>query len=536
MTRVDSKDPSLEVSAASSITVAEPPYHILSKRQKWNLVIFVSLAGAFSPLSSNIYFPSIATISHDLHVDSSLVALTITVYMIVQGIAPSLFGTFSDTCGRRLTFAISLTIYTAANLALAFTSSYPMLMVLRGVQAGGSAATISISAGVIADIASPHERGGFMGTNAGVRYVKLFDFDTSFWITALIMNSMTGQALGPIIGGLLNSAWGFRSIFWLLFVMSVIVLSALLIFLPETQRSIAGNGSIPLSGFQKPFIYTFKPPKAWKEEPNADGKETINRPSQQPRAKISFKKAFAPMVYLFEKDIAALLAWGAVAYTAWSMVTSSTTTLLLHSFPFLTQWQIGLCFLPNGLGCICGSLGTGWLLDHSFRHAQARFKEEHGIPAQESVVSRSDFPYIKARLRLVPLFSVILMVSLVLYGPSFEFNDIHRYFTPNLAAPLILQFIIAFSATAIFNINSTVLIDCFPDRPASATALNNLCRCLLGAAGVSVIQPLINALRAMRSFSIVSGAVLLCMPLIWVEWKWGEKWRREREKRLMGDN
>lgn len=172
MTRFDSTDAPFEASASSSITEAEPPYHILSKKQKWNLVIFVSLAGAFSPLSSNIYFPSIATISHDLNVDSSLVALTITVYMVVQGLAPSLFGTFSDTCGRRLTFAISLTIYTAANLALAFTSSYPMLMVLRGVQAAGSAATISISAGVIADIASPDERGGFMGTNAGVRLVK----------------------------------------------------------------------------------------------------------------------------------------------------------------------------------------------------------------------------------------------------------------------------------------------------------------------------------------------------------------------------
>jgi MFS family permease len=347
------------------------------------------------------------------------------------------------------------------------------------------------------------------------------------------MNSMTGQAIGPIIGGLLNSEWGFRSIFWLLFVMSVIVLGALLIFLPETQRSIAGNGSIPLSGFQKPLIYALKPPEAWKDS-RADQKAeaATNRPSQQPRAKISFKKAFAPMVYLFEKDIATLLAWGAVAYTAWSMVTSSTTTLLLHSFPFLTQWQIGLCFLPNGLGCICGSLSTSWLLDHSFRHAQARFKEEHGIPEHESVVRRSDFPGVKVRLRHVPLFSVILIVSLVLYGPSFEINDLHKYFVANLAAPLILQFIIAFTATAIFNINSTVLIDCFPDRPASATALNNLCRCLLGAAGVSAIQPLINAVRAMRAFTIVSGMVLLCTPLIWVEWKWGEKWRREREKRL----
>lgn len=158
-------------SVASASPKDDPPYHILSKKQKWNLVVFVSMAGAFSPLSSNIYFPAIDTISTDLGVSATLVALTITVYMVAQGIAPSVFGTFSDTFGRRLTFTISLTIYTLANLALAFTSSYPMLMVLRGLQAAGSAATISISAGVIADIACPGERGGFMGTNAGVRYV-----------------------------------------------------------------------------------------------------------------------------------------------------------------------------------------------------------------------------------------------------------------------------------------------------------------------------------------------------------------------------
>lgn len=150
----------------------QTPYHILSKRQKWNLVIFVSLAASFSPLSSNIYFPAIDTISKDLGVNVTFIALTITVYMVVQGIAPSLLGAFSETYGRRLTFAITLTIYTAANLALAFTSNYPMLMVLRGFQAAGSAATISISAGVIADIACPQERGRFIGTNAGVRYVR----------------------------------------------------------------------------------------------------------------------------------------------------------------------------------------------------------------------------------------------------------------------------------------------------------------------------------------------------------------------------
>ncbi|KAL2871161.1 major facilitator superfamily domain-containing protein [Aspergillus lucknowensis] len=480
------------MSSSSTNSDHAEPYHVLSKRQKWNLVFFVSLAGAFSPLSSNIYFPAIDTISQDLGVNASLVALTITVYMVVQGIAPSLFGALSDASGRRIAFSVSLAIYTVANLALAFTSNYPMLMVLRGLQAAGSAATISISAGVIADIACPGERGRFMGTNAGVR--------------------MTGQAFRPIIGGLLNSAWGFRSIFWLLFVLSVIVLVALLVFLPETQRSIAGNGSIPLSGLHKPLAYVFSPPKAWTEH------------------------ILHPLAYIFEKDIAALLAWGAVAYTAWSMVTSSTTTLLLHGFPFLTEWQLGLCFLPNGAGCIAGSLSTGWLLDQSFKRVEARYKARHGIPPEEHNVAGAgsdtrDFPYIRARLRLMPLYSAVLVVCLAAYGPSFEFNDLHRYFTPNLAAPLILQFLIAFSATAIFNVNSTVLVDCFPDRAAGATALNNLVRCLLGAAGVSVVQPLIGAVRAMRAFFIVAGVVALCTPLIWVEWRWGERWRREREGR-----
>lgn len=146
-----------------------PPYHIFTRRQKWNLVYLVSLAGSFSPLSSNIYFPAVDTIATELGVSASLVALTITVYMVVQGIAPSIFGAVSDTGGRRLAFMLTLSVYTASNLALAFTSNYAMLMVLRGLQAAGSAATISISAGVISDIADPNERGGFMGTNAGIR-------------------------------------------------------------------------------------------------------------------------------------------------------------------------------------------------------------------------------------------------------------------------------------------------------------------------------------------------------------------------------
>lgn len=89
------------------------PRHIFSKHKKWMTVYMVSLGGAFSALSSNIYFPAIDTISKDLRVSATDVGFTITVYMIVQGIAPSLYGSISDSRGRRITFVIALVVYLA---------------------------------------------------------------------------------------------------------------------------------------------------------------------------------------------------------------------------------------------------------------------------------------------------------------------------------------------------------------------------------------------------------------------------------------
>ncbi|KAJ4083951.1 hypothetical protein NW760_014963 [Fusarium oxysporum] len=474
------------------------PRHIFSKHKKWMTVYMVSLGGAFSALSSNIYFPAIDTISKDLRVSATDVGFTITVYMIVQGIAPSLYGSISDSRGRRITFVIALVVYLAANVSLAFTSNLAMLVVLRGLQAAGSAATISISTGVIADIAEPDERAGFMGTNAGIR--------------------MIGQAIGPVIGGLLNSEWGFRSIFWFLFVFSALVLLGLLVFLPETQRRIAGNGNVPLRGFYKPWSYFFYPPKEWRNAPT---------PPAPKLEKLSWKTIIEPLTYILRKDILVLLSWGALVYTIWSMVTSSTTTVLLKTFPDLTQWQVGLCFLPNGIGCVFGSVCTGQLMDRAFKRAEARYKQEHGL-ANVDVKSRQDFPFERVRLSLMPYFSVIFIVAMALYGPSYEFNDLRRHFAGNLVASLGLQFIIASTATAIFNINSTILVDCFPYNSAGATATNNLCRCLLGAVGVSVIQPMITKLKIRNAFLVLTAIAVFFSPLVWVQWRMAEKWRRKR--------
>lgn len=74
----------------------------------------------------------------------SLATLTVTVYMIVQGIAPSFWGSFSDVIGRRSIFIGTFIVYMIANIALGVSTNYAQLMAFRAIQAAGSAATISI--------------------------------------------------------------------------------------------------------------------------------------------------------------------------------------------------------------------------------------------------------------------------------------------------------------------------------------------------------------------------------------------------------
>ena len=123
----------------------------------------------------------------------------------------------------------------------------------------------------------------------------------------------------------------------------------------------------------------------------------------------------------------------------------------------------------------------------------------------------------------------VFIFTTTLYGASYELNDVNRAAIANLIISLVLQFFIAFAATAINSVNSAMLVDCFPTGGAGASAVSILARCTLGAVGVSVIQPMIDAIDIRNTFVILASIVAAWSPLVWIEWKWGETWRLERE-------
>jgi multidrug resistance protein len=293
------------------------------KYQKLFIVVMVTLASFFSPLSGQIYYPVMPTLVNNYHLTTALVNLTVTTYMMLQGLAPSFMGTFADNGGRRPAYIIAFAIYTAANIGLALQNSFAALLVLRCIQSAGSSGTIAFGYGVIADIATPAERGKYIGPmSAGV---------------------MVAPALAPVIGGLLSRFLGWRSVFWFLTIVSGGYLLVYLVTTPETARAIVGNGRRPPKEWWRMSLVQYVAGR--RRARMTPGEVNRGQSEQGPRSsKLRFPNPLASVAILLEKDALIIISFvGLVMFGNVALLTS-TPNLFPRLYGF-NELQVGLCFL-----------------------------------------------------------------------------------------------------------------------------------------------------------------------------------------------
>ncbi|KAI3325370.1 MFS general substrate transporter [Xylariaceae sp. AK1471] len=464
------------------------PYSIFDKRQKWLIVLIASTAATFSGFASNIYFPALSTIADEFNVSLELINLTVTSYLIFQGIAPSFWGPLSDVKGRRLTYCCTFLVFLGACVGLAESKNYATLIVLRSLQSAGSASTIAIGAGVIGDITTREERGGFMGMfQAGL---------------------LAPVAIGPVIGGALTTL-GWRAIFWFLTIYSGVFLVLLIILFPETLRSAVSNGGaspshliarFPLTIYQKTTKVKFSPQAAQV-------------------AKTSRIDLTGPFRILFSKQAAPIIVFLGIYYAVWQMTITAMSTLFQSHYG-LTETQTGLTYIANGVGSIIGTLITGNILDADYRRVKARHESRAGQDDHDNAT----FPIEMARLRLVPIFAGLQCASVLAFGWTIQYSQ-----RVHIAVPIITTFITGWTLVSTQSVIMTYLIDVFPDQKAGASASMNLARCLLAAGGTSIVMPLINAVGVGLTFTITVAALLVALVGIGIQWRYGGKWRLEAD-------
>jgi MFS family permease len=280
---------------------------------------------------------------------------------------------------------------------------------------------INLGAGVIGDIATPSERGSYFG---------FFSIGQNL-----------GPVLGPVLGGIISEALSWRWIFWILLMIGGAFFIAIFFFLPETLRSLVGNGS----GHANPT-----PSQWWERRQQAKKHQSrdIEAPVTSDTAsetstianaedkRTTTKSRFLqvpdvtqPFTYLLQKDVIIALVYNAIHYATYYCYMTSTPTQFELIYG-MSEIQVGLCFLPSGIGCIIGSFIGGRLLDHDFKKVgkQANFEN-----VKRSQLSK-DFPIFKARLRSVYIAGGLLQVITLFYGWML-------YIQVHLAVVLVLQFI-----------------------------------------------------------------------------------------------
>ncbi|KAJ5085081.1 hypothetical protein N7532_009852 [Penicillium argentinense] len=459
-----------------------------STTQKRLIILAAAIASMFSPLSANIYFPALNSIAKDLRVSPSEINLTITTYMICQGLAPTFTGSLADQVGRRPAYIYCFLVYIAGNIALAIQHWFPALLILRAVQSCGSSGTVALSSAVAADIITPAERGAYMGIAS--------------------LGIILAPSIGPLIGGFLTQYWGWKAVFWFLTSLSVLFFIPFLLFFPETCRAIVGDGRISPPRWNRPLWGFFN----LRTSCQADHCEIS---PVRPASRIAIPNPWSSLRLLFCLPVGLVLfANGIIFGSYYALMTGIPAQF--HTMYHLNDLGIGLCFIPAGLGSLLSAVVNGFFVDWNYRRIIRQSGMTTSCHKKQDILM---FPIERARLQICLPLTLCAAGSIVTYGILESFNC-------PLWVALLLIFLSCFCIIAAYTVLNVLIVDLYYSTPATAMAANNLVRCAVGAGAAATVNPLIEKLGVRWTYGIVAATLLATNPLLLLVYFKGWEWRR----------
>ena len=181
----------------------------------WRLLALLMAMTAIGPATLNIVVPALPGLVTRLASDTGTVQLILSLYLLSLATAQLLLGPLSDRFGRRPVVLAGLALSVVASLAAIAASSIGALIGARVVQAVGASTGIVIGRAIIRD---------------------LYERDRAAAMIGLVTTAMViAPMIAPLIGGILDTAFGWEAIFLFLAVFSGVVLLWAVFVLPETR-------------------------------------------------------------------------------------------------------------------------------------------------------------------------------------------------------------------------------------------------------------------------------------------------------------
>lgn len=210
-----------------------------STQSKTPLSFMVYLAGLsmLGYLAIDMYLPAFGMMQRELSVSESTISNSLSIFLFGFAIAQLLWGPLSDKIGRKPVLLIGLSLFSLGCLGMIWVENATSLLAMRFLQAFGVCSAAVIWQALVID---------------------RFDESRAQHVFALIMPLVAlSPALAPLIGAYLLNHEGWRMIFMLLMVITIVLMLPTLALKNIKQKSvIRSTSSVSFMTLLKSPIYT----------------------------------------------------------------------------------------------------------------------------------------------------------------------------------------------------------------------------------------------------------------------------------------
>ena len=194
-------------------------------KNRWVILFIVVMVTFMCTLDSSVVNVALPVMAKSLNVTSAGIQLVVTSYLIVIAAAILVFGRLGDILGKTKVFKFGIAVFTIGSLFCGITSSLPILVLARVIQAIGAAATMANNQGIITAVFPANERGKALGITG--TFVAL------------------GAMVGPALGGFIVDASSWEYIFLINVPIGIITLFYGVKILPKSHKA----EKVKLDGF-----------------------------------------------------------------------------------------------------------------------------------------------------------------------------------------------------------------------------------------------------------------------------------------------
>lgn len=169
---------------------------------------------ALSALNSGMIAVALATLRRDFELNIATVTWIITVYYLASAALQPIMGRLADRFGPRRLFVFGMVVVMLSGVLGALAPSFWLLCVARVLLAVGTATAFPSAAAMLRGIAAASGR----SAQKMIGRIQMVDTGTA--------------AIGPVVGGVLITALGWQSIFWINIPLAAVALFSTLALAP----------------------------------------------------------------------------------------------------------------------------------------------------------------------------------------------------------------------------------------------------------------------------------------------------------------